>query len=207
MKKEEEVKFILEVQQGDRPFEEALKQYHDFIWKQINRCNIAGREDDDLYSILSMELYKAIQTFDPTKGVKFMSYLGKLFKMKISLEITHSKRVGNGDETYYKASRLDGIIKESKGSEYEKTYGEMVLISNCTHDDLSYRHLCNTIYEVLDELPEKYTTTFKMVVIDGMKQCDVAKQLGITQPGVRERIKWIRKHLYAKGIDGINYQY
>lgn len=205
--KKEELNFVLGVQQGNIPFEEALKQYHNFIWQQINRYNIAGREDDDLYSILSMELYNAIQTYDPTKGVKFMSYLGKLFNSKLSLEISHSKRVKNGDETYYKASRLDRVTKESKGSEYEMTYGEMVLIGDYTYDDLSYRHLCNSVYEVLNELPDKYTTTFKMVVIDGMKQCDVAKQLGITQPGVRERIKWIRKHLYAKGIDGINYQY
>ena len=207
MTREEEVKFIQDIQQGIRPFDEALKQYHDFIWKHVNNYNIAGREDDDLHSILSMELYNAIQTYDHTKGVKFMSYLGKLFNSKLSLEIAHSKRVKNGDELYLKASRLDKTTKESRGSEYEMTYAEMVLFGDYTRQELSHNHLWNTVYDVLANLSDKYTQTFELLVIQGKTQTEVAKQLGITQAGVRERMKWIRQRLYVKGIDGINYQY
>lgn len=204
---EEEVKFILEIKNGERQFEEALKQYHNFIWQHIIKYRIVGREDDDLYSILSMELYNAIQTYDVNKQVKFMSYLGRLFVSRLSNEIAHSKRVKNGDELYARATRLDDITKESIGSERETSYSEIILMGNYTEEDLSYNYLWTIIHEVLDELSDKYSETFNMVIVEGKTQTEVAKQLGITQAGVRERLKWIRKRLQAKGINGINYQY
>lgn len=73
----EEYEMIEKIRNGTMPFEMALEQYHNFIWKFINEYSIADYDDDDLYSILSMELHQAIQTYNKDKGVGFMSYFGK----------------------------------------------------------------------------------------------------------------------------------
>ena len=72
MTREEEIKFIIGVREGVIPFEQLLEQYNPFIWKYVNEYNIAGLEYQDIYSILSNELYIASLNYDETKNIRFI---------------------------------------------------------------------------------------------------------------------------------------
>ena len=197
----EEYEMIEKIRNGTIPFEMALEKYHNFIWKFINEYSIADYDDDDLYSILSMELYQAIQTYDKDKGVGFMSYFGKCMLNKLSLEIASSKRVKLGAETYNNAFRLD---KQVRKSTIPMTYAELVLTCDWTREEINRNEMLKALDESLDTLSDLHKDVITKFFIKGMTQKEIGLEYKITQPRVRERINqalWqLQYQLRKRGI-------
>lgn len=197
----EEYEMIEKIRNGTLPFEMALEQYHNFIWKFINEYSIADYDDDDLYSILSMELYQAIQTYNKDKGVGFMSYFGKCMLNKLSLEIASSKRVKSGAETYNNALRLDIQVKETT---IPMTYAELVLTCDCTREEINRNEMLQALEESLNTLSDLHRDVVTKFFIKGVTQKEIGEEYEITQPRVRERINqalWqLQYQLRKRGI-------
>lgn len=181
----EEYEMIEKIRNGTMPFEMALEQYHNFIWKFINEYSIADYDDDDLYSILSMELYQAIQTYDKDKGVGFMSYFGKCMLNKLSLEIASSKRVKLGSETYNNAFRLD---KQVRKSTIPMTYAELVLTCDWTREEINRNEMLKALDESLDTLSDLHKDIVTKFFIKGITQKEIGEEYGITYVRVKQRI-------------------
>lgn len=181
----EEYEMIEKIRNGTLPFEMALEQYHNFIWKFINEYSIADYDDDDLYSILSMELYQAIQTYNKDKGVGFMSYFGKCMLNKLSLEIASSKRVKLGSETYNNAFRLD---KQVKKSTIPMTYAELVLTCDWTREEINRNEMLQALEESLDTLSDLHKDIVTKFFIKEMTQKEIGEEYGITYVRVKQRI-------------------
>lgn len=192
---------IEKIRNGTMPFEMALEQYHNFIWKFINEYSIADYDDDDLYSILSMELHQAIQTYNKDKGVGFMSYFGKCMLNKLSLEIASSKRVKSGAETYNNALRLDIQVKETT---IPMTYSELVLTCDWTREEINRNEMLKALDESLDTLSDLHRDIITKFFVEGATQKEIGLEYGITQPRVRERINqalWqLQYQLRKRGI-------
>ena len=197
----EEYEMIEKIRNGTMPFEMALEQYHNFIWKFINEYSIADYDDDDLYSILSMELHQAIQTYNKDKGVGFMSYFGKCMLNKLSLEIASSKRVKSGAETYNNALRLDIQVKETT---IPMTYSELVLTCDWTREEINRNEMLKALDESLDTLSDLHRDIITKFFVEGATQKEIGLEYGITQPRVRERINqalWqLQYQLRKRGI-------
>lgn len=181
----EEYEMIEKIRNGTIPFEMALEKYHNFIWKFINEYSIADYDDDDLYSILSMELYQAIQTYNKDKGVGFMSYFGKCMLNKLSLEIASSKRVKSGAETYNNALRLDIQVKETT---IPMTYAELVLTCDCTREEINRNEMLQALEESLNTLSDLHKDIVTKFFIKEMTQKEIGEEYGITYVRVKQRI-------------------
>ena len=181
----EEYEMIEKIRNGTVPFEMALEKYHNFIWKFINEYNIADYDNDDLYSILSMELYQAIQTYDQDKGVVFMTYFGRCMLNKLSLEIASSKRVKLGSETYNNAFRLD---KQVRKSTIPMTYAELVLTCDCTREEINRNEMLQALDESLNTLSDLHKDIVTKFFIKEMTQKEIGEEYGITYVRVKQRI-------------------
>lgn len=203
MTREEEIQFINNVRNGVVPFEVVLEQYHDFIWKFINKYNIAGLEDDDLYSILSNELYLGIHSFNPDKKVRFMSYLGTCFINKLSLEITHSKRKKNGAEGYNRAGRLDNPYP----SQYEgenTTYRDVLLTGDYANEQINSNYFLDSLEEIFAQTDKDTVSLVIDIIVNEKTFKEIGERYGITGAGARHRyvtyIKKLKQELIRKGI-------
>ena len=176
---------IEKIRNGTVPFEMALEKYHNFIWKFINEYNIADYDNDDLYSILSMELYQAIQTYDQDKGVVFMTYFGRCMLNKLSLEIASSKRVKLGSETYNNAFRLD---KQVRKSTIPMTYAELVLTCDWTREEINRNEMLQALDESLNTLSDLHKDIVTKFFIKEMTQKEIGEEYGITYVRVKQRI-------------------
>lgn len=181
----EEYEMIEKIRNGTIPFEMALEKYHNFIWKFINEYSIADYDNDDLYSILSMELHQAIQTYDKDKGVGFMSYFGKCMLNKLSLEIASSKRVKLGSETYNNAFRLDEQVRKTT---VPMTYAELILTCDCTREEINRNEMLQALDESLNTLSDLHKDIVTKFFIKEMTQKEIGEEYGITYVRVKQRI-------------------
>lgn len=66
---------VSRAQAGDSEAVEALFRAHQrLIWHVLRRLVYPGQETEDLYQVGAMGLMKAIQRFDPTRGLQFATY-------------------------------------------------------------------------------------------------------------------------------------
>lgn len=200
--KEEEHRFIAGIRDGDIPFEEAMKQYHNFIWDFVNKYKIAGLERDDIYSLLIAELYQAIMSFDEKVGVGFMSYLGRCFVNKLSLEITSSKRKKGGAEAYNRAFRLDKLVPATVGED-NVTYRDILLTGDYTNEQVNSNLLFSVFYEALEQENERDRYIVTELLLKQRTQQDLGRELGVSQTRIRQiylrSMKTIRQKLAHNG--------
>lgn len=202
MTKEEEIAFVLGVRRGEIPFEEALKQYHRFIQQFIKRYEIVGLEHDDMYSILSCELYQAIETYDETKDTVFMTWLGKLITNKLGLEVIHSQRIKHGATTYARAFRLDKPVLNNKGSD-NVTYRDILLTGDYINKQVNSNLLFNVFNEALKQENERSRYIVTEILLNNRTQQDLGEELGVSQIRISQiylkSMKAIRQKLARNG--------
>lgn len=203
MTKEEEIAFVLGVRRGEIPFEEALKQYHRFIQQFIKRYEIVGLEHDDMYSILSCELYQAIETYDETKDTVFMTWLGKLITNKLGLEVKYSQRQKHGATTYAQAFRLDKPVPNNKGSD-NVTYRDMLLTGDYANEQVNSNLLFNVFNKALEQENERSRYIVTEILLNERTQKDLGEELGVTQIRISQiylkSMKEIRRKLARNGF-------
>lgn len=202
MTKEEEIAFVLGVRKGEIPFEEALKQYHRFIQQFIKQYEIVGLEYDDMYSILSCELYQAIETYDETKDILFMTWLGKLITNKLGLEVKHSQRQKHGATTYAQAFRLDKPVPNSKGSD-NVTYRDLLLTGDYANEQVNSNLLFNVFNEALKQENKRSRYIVTEILLNNRTQQDLGEELGVSQIRISQiylkSMKAIRQKLARNG--------
>ena len=203
MTKEEEIAFVLGVRKGEIPFEEALKQYHRFIQQFIKQYEIVGLEYDDMYSILSCELYQAIETYDETKEILFMTWLGKLITNKLGLEVKYSQRQKHGATTNAQAFRLDKPVPNSKGSD-NVTYRDMLLTGDYANEQVNSNLLFNVFNKALEQENERSRYIVTEILLNERTQKDLGEELGVTQIRISQiylkSMKEIRRKLARNGF-------
>ncbi len=70
----------------------------------------------------------------------------------------------------------------------------------------AYKDALNYILPMLAFLPEDYSIPLKMADIDGLKQADIAKKLGLTLTAVKSRIQRARNLLKAEFMTCCNFE-
>lgn len=73
-------------------------------------------------------------------------------------------------------------------------------------ENLSFRDALDYIQPLLNFLPEKYSTPLKMADLDGIKQADIAKDLGLSLPATKSRIQRGRDLLKAEFLTCCNFE-
>ena len=167
-----------------------IKEHSDYAKEQVvlNNVGMVGLVlkslnlnplDDDLFSVGLIGLVKAVNTFNPNKGVKFAAYATPVIRNEI-LMTRRKKRI-------IPAFSLDESYNLGNGESVD--FSEMIADSRIFEEeviaDMQMKHMLPTLSD-----REKKIISLS---IDGKTQKEIAEILGLTQSCVSKVIKSIYK--------------
>lgn len=147
-----------------------------FIFYMANKFRDIGMEYDDIISLASIGLVKAYNTYDASKGFKFLALATMCMQNEILKEFRRFKRKFGYDpisldETYYSnedgksLSYIDTLVDESMGAE------EKVIIKE-TSDNL---------IKVINKLDDYDRKIIKLYYFDKKAMHVIGKEMGCSQ--------------------------
>lgn len=132
--------------------------------------------EDDLLQEGMMGLWKACQTFDVLRGVGFSTYAVKVIKNAMGMYVRKETRRP-------KEYSLDKLVNDEVGMPFLN----LVAYDEKEVDEES-EYVIQVLLKVANDNDCKYLIEMKL---KGMKQVDIAKELGIHQSTVSERLRRI----------------
>lgn len=147
-------------------FEKNVKRYAPLINSLIHNKYIDGYEKEDLLQECHMKLYECMKTFDPSKGIKFSTYLYTSIRNMLT-----NMLIGQAIEKKPKLIFMSGD---------DPTLLNAVDDINFENED--YASILQEIVKELMLLPRGYVTY--LIYIGGKTQQEVADLLGISKQRV-----------------------
>lgn len=166
-------------QQGDRDAYQALVKHNLRLVAHVaKKFDSSGIDHDDLISIGTVGLIKAVETFQPAKGTKFATYAARCIQNEILMQLRAQKK-----------TRKDVSLDSPIGTDKEGnaiTIGD-VLGSDAdeTEEEVSKRMEIKSMLKLLDVLDprERKVVELRFGLADGEEwtQNEVADELGISR--------------------------
>lgn len=154
-------------------FEEVYNAVADIMLFNAKKFKIVGQDTEDNFSILAMELPKAIQKFDADKGVKFSTYFNTICRNRLINEQVAQK----------------DILKEMKDKDISDLYDDLGTTKD-VYADITLR-----IDIMNSNLSDEAKFIVNSIVFEGAKKVDVAKALGVSKGRLSQKIKDIMLEL------------
>lgn len=161
------------------------------------------KEQDDLISIGTIGLIKAIDSFNGEKGAKFATYAGKCIQNEILMFFRSQKKLNN--ETSINES-ID-FDKDGNPLTYMEILSEDDNILENTYESIRMNVMMDAIKKALDKR-EREIIEKRYGLINGteLPQREVAKDLGISRSYVsrleKTALKKIESYMRQRGMDG-----
>lgn len=177
--KEEEQLYFERWNNGDREAYHVLIEHNlrlvAHVAKKFDSCGI---DHDDLISIGTVGLIKAVETYQPTKGTKFATYAARCIQNEILMQIRTLKK------TRKDVSLYSPIGMDKEGNEI--TIGDLLKSeTDNTEEQVSQRLEIRNMLKLLNVLDERERKVIEMRfgLNDGNEwtQNEVADQLGISR--------------------------
>lgn len=149
------------------------------------KINIPNMLDEDKFQISMLALWKACETYDPNRNLKFSTYASVCIKN----ELLMTKRKRSVDTI-----SLDTPLKTGEDLCLEDTIASDVDVTSSVQDDI--------MLVEINKLKEKYLSRMEQQVIDlyymqGKTQVEISEILGISQAQIsRYKTKAINKLRY-----------
>lgn len=177
---DEEEKYLILYEQGDEEAKNILIERNlRLVAHIVKKYHNTGREIDDLISIGTIGLIKAITTFDRNKGTRLATYAARCIDNEILMKIRSDKK------TRSEVSLQDPIGVDKEGNEISLID---ILGSNCddvideVHLKIEVKKLYNRMAKVLKEREKKIIELRYGLCKGGCKtQREIAKMLGISR--------------------------
>ena len=135
-------------------------------------------EDEDMFQTGIIGLLKAINTFDSSKGYKFSTYAFRVVRNELLLTFRKSKK------SVRVAFSLDDNADLENGESVP--YAEMIADGKDYEKDTVNSVLTQQIFE---RLSPKEKRIFTMFFVENKTQCEIAKEMKLSQPYVSRIIK------------------
>ena len=188
---------IVLAKQGDDDAKEQLFiQNQDFIYKMAHKYkNIA--DFDDLVSLGNIGLAKAYNTFDETKGYKFITYYSRLVVNEMLMQFRKTKRKMK-DVSIYKVLHKDSEGNELTIMDLKKDDNAEEFIADCENNEV----LKLVINEFAKNEDKRLIDILRLRIIENKNQMDVSRITGVSQTQVSRLEKKIHDKLnkYYKKI-------
>lgn len=137
--------------------------------------------DEDLFQTGMIGLVKAVNTFNPDKGVKFSAYAAPIIRNEILMTL-RKKRI---------------IPAFSLDEEYQLDNGETIPRGNMIASEKRFEELSDSKFD-FDAFFKELSDREKKIVLlsmNGVKQMDIAQDIGVTQSQISRILKGIRKKI------------
>lgn len=190
----EELQYVQRMRQGDEQARAVLIERNMRLVAHVVKKFDGVGEDEDLISIGTIGLIKAIDTFDPTKGTRLGTYAARCIENEILMYLRGTRR-----------SRRDMSLHDPIGVDRdgnEITLMDVLQADNLDMDEIvSRRMLLRSLLDRVQELGprERRVLELRFGLGGGGRrtQREVAKELGISRSYVSRIEKRAMKKLFA----------
>lgn len=149
--KEESIYFE-KFKQGDMQAKNILVEHNlRLVAHIIKKYHSSSEEQDDLISIGTIGLIKAVNTFDNTKGIKFATYASKCIENEVLMHYRAKKKSSN------EVSISEPIDVDSEGNPL--TLIDIISIEDTIADDIDRNIKVRQLYEYVEELNDEREKT------------------------------------------------
>ncbi len=201
---EEEKNYFHLASKGDEKAREKLIMHNlRLVAHIVKKYYSTFKEQDDLISIGTIGLIKAIDSFNGEKGAKFATYAGKCIQNEILMFFRSQKKLNN--ETSINES-ID-FDKDGNPLTYMEILSEDDNILENTYESIRMNVMMDAIKKALDKR-EREIIEKRYGLINGteLPQREVAKDLGISRSYVsrleKTALKKIESYMRQRGMDG-----
>lgn len=177
---QEERRYLQQYQEGDMEAKKVLIERNLRLVAHVAKKYQGSEEDsDDLISIGTIGLIKAVSTFDPTKNNRLATYAAKCIENELLMMFRMRKKMAK------EVSLYDPIGTDKEGNEislFDIIEGENIDVVEEMELESNVRKLRCVLEEVLDEREKKVIRMrYGVYGAEEMTQREIAKQLGISR--------------------------
>ena len=200
LSKEEEEKYLALYRQGDKNARDVLIERNlRLVAHIVKKYNNIGKDTDDLISIGTIGLIKAIKTFDNTKGTKLATYAARCIENEILMTIRSNKKI-----------KFESSLHEPIGIDKEGNEINLLDILGTEPDviveEVNLKLEVKKLYKAIKGLKDREKTIIELRygLIDGRPktQREIAGLLGISRSYVSriesKALKKLNKNLIHK---------
>ena len=175
LSRDEEIIIARRAKEGDKAVRKKLIEHNlRLVPLLVKKYNSVCNTTDDLVSIGTIGLIRAVDTFDPESGNRFSTYAGRCITTTVLTELRKEKR-------YRRCVSLNTVM-------YESEDGSQLDLETMMHtgpDEVSktveYEAEKALLMRMIAELPEKQRQVIQMHFFQGFTQQQIANRLGLSQ--------------------------
>ncbi len=198
LKPSEERMYLEQYKNGDKNAKNILIERNlRLVAHVVKKYSLTHDDTDDLISIGTIGLIKAISTFNPDKGTRLATYAGKCIENEIRMHLRSGKK-----------QRSEILLQDPIGT--DKDGNEITLIDKLSNDDenifdeVNLKFQVKKLYQCMKSiLPEREQKVIELRygLINGceLTQKEIAKMLGISRSYVsrieKKAIKKLKSNL------------
>ena len=178
LSKEEEMDCLLRLKQGDHAARDKLIEHNlRLVAHIIKKYYSSYRDQEDLISIGTIGLIKAVSTFDYSKGTKFATYASRCIENEILMHFRSRKK--SAHDLYLS----DAIDTDKDGNSI--TWSDVLPDDINILDDVDLRLQSEQMYRFIKLLPKReqtiLTLRYGLYGTQPLTQREVAQQLDISR--------------------------
>jgi len=195
---EEESFYLQRVQAGDMNARNTLIEHNLRLVAHIGKkFDSVGDDKDDIISIGTIGLIKAINTFDSSKGTKLATYAARCIENEILMHLRATKK-NKGEVSLYDPI---GVDKEGNEITLVDVLGtDPELVPDMVQNNVEFQQMLGRIKYLSKR--EKKVVEMRFGLLNGIRktQREIAKMLGIS----RSYVSRIEKRALEKLIKDLN---
>lgn len=196
----EEKEYITRFRQGDLNAKNILIEHNLRLVAHITKKYCTNpNEQDDLISIGTIGLIKAVNTFDGAKGIKLATYASKCIENEVLMYFRSQKKSAQD------VSINEPIDSDSEGNPL--TLMDIVCVEDTIADDINDKIEASKLYKYLEELDDErekeiIIMRYGLYGTDPLTQKQIAEKLDISRSYVsrieKKVIEKLRKRFFKK---------
>lgn len=197
----DEKEYLKRFKSGDEEAKNVIIEHNLRLVAHIVKKYYSGSgEQDDLISIGTIGLIKAVNTFDETKGIKLATYASKCIENEILMYFRNQKKCSQD------ISINEPIDSDSEGNPL--TLMDIISVEDTIADDIDDKITFAKLYRYVDELKDEREKTiiimrYGLYDSEPMTQKQIAKWLNISRSYVsrieKKAIERLRKRFSESG--------
>lgn len=180
MTREEEYRLIVMANDGDKAAQSRLfKSHQDWIWTLVHRWNLPEDDKNDLFQAGAFAWLQALQGFDPSRGVRLITYMTPFLRKAITEERKNLTDLPDGA----KSVPLD---IPPPGEEEGLTVAKQTADLRRADDNLYRENLAQGLEAALKMLPARQSRILRLRHgLNGkdrsLSQEEAAREIGVSQ--------------------------